>query len=153
MELKLDKQLLIDIDIDGHSFKVDVKDARKMEALERWANNQMQMRQFTKEDMKECPELIDTILGEGAFETLFRGYENSSSQYELCFTLHELFKNEFLKEQNEQREQREKADLDKIDKLCNSMDRFNKTLEYADKKYGGGNAVAGAHRPSRKYRR
>ncbi len=153
MELKLKKQLLKEIDIDGHRFLVDVKDTSKIEALENWATEQNSLNKFGKESLDECPALIDKILGDGAFETLFKGYEESSAQFELCFTLHNIFQDEFLKDQQAKVAEEEKKNLNKIDKLCESMDKFNRTLEYADKRYGGRNAVARERRPSRKHRR
>lgn len=153
MELKLKKQLLKEIDIDGHRFLVDVKDTSKIEALENWATEQNSLNKFGKESLDECPALIDKILGDGAFETLFKGYEESSAQFELCFTLHNIFQDEFLKDQQAKVAEEEKKNLNKIDKLCESMDKFNRTLEYADKRYGGRNAVAKERRPSRKHRR
>lgn len=153
MELKLKKQLLKEIDIDGHRFLVDVKDTSKIEALENWATEQNSLNKFGKESLEGCPTLINKILGDGAFETLFRGYEESSAQFELCFTLHNIFQDEFLKDQQAKVAEEEKKNLDRIDKLCESMDKFNRTLEYADKRYGGRNAVARERRPSGKHRR
>ena len=153
MELKLQKQLYKDIEIDGHRFRVDVKDTSKIEALENWATEQNSLSKFGKESLEDCPALINKILGDGAFETLFRGYEESSAQFELCFTLHNIFQDEFLKDQQAKVAEEEKKNLDRIDKLCESMDKFNKTLEYADKRYGGRNAVARERRPSGKHRR
>lgn len=153
MELKLQKQLFKDIEIDGHRFRVDVKDTSKIEALESWATEQNSLSKFGKESLEDCHVLIDKILGDGAFETLFKGYEESSAQFELCFTLHSIFQDEFLKDQQAKVAEEEKKNLDKIDKLCDSMDKFNRTLEYADKRYGGRNAVARERRPSRKHRR
>ena len=153
MELKLQKQLFKDIEIDGHRFRVDVKDTSKIEALENWATEQNSLSKFGRESLEDCPVLIDKILGDGAFETLFRGYEKSSAQFELCFTLHSIFQDEFLKDQQAKAAEEEKKNLDKIDKLCESMDKFNKTIEYANKRYGGRNAVARERRPSGKHRR
>lgn len=153
MELKLQKQLFKDIEIDGHRFRVDVKDTSKIEALENWATEQNALSKFGKESLEDCPALIDKILGDGAFETLFKGYEGSSAQFELCFTLHSIFQDEFLKDQQAKAAEEEKKNLDKIDKLCESMDKFNRTLEYADKRYGGRNAVVRERRPSGKHRR
>lgn len=153
MELKLQKQLLKEIDIDGHRFLVDVKDTSKIEALENWATEQNSLNKFGKESLEGCPTLINKILGDGAFETLFRGYEESSAQFELCFTLHNIFQDEFLKDQQAKVAEEEKKNLDRIDKLCESMDKFNRTLEYADKRYGGRNAVAKERRSSGKRRR
>lgn len=153
MELKLQKQLLKEIDIDGHRFLVDVKDTSKIEALENWATEQNSLNKFGQESLEGCPTLINKILGDGAFETLFRGYEESSAQFELCFTLHNIFQDEFLKDQQAKAAEEEKKNLDRIDKLCESMDKFNRTLEYADKRYGGRNAVARERRPSGKHRR
>ena len=99
MELKLQKQLFKDIEIDGHRFRVDVKDTSKIEALENWATEQNALSKFGKGSLEDCPALIDKILGDGAFETLFKGYEGSSAQFELCFTLHSIFQDEFLKDQ------------------------------------------------------
>ena len=153
MELKLQKQLFKDIEIDGHRFRVDVKDTSKIEALENWATEQNSLSKFGKESLEDCPALIDKILGDGAFETLFKGYEESSAQFELCFTLHSIFQDEFLKDQQAKVAEEEKKNLDKIDKLCESMEKFNKTIEYANKRYGGRNAVAREKRPSGKHRR
>lgn len=153
MELKLQKQLFKDIEIDGHRFRVDVKDTSKIEALENWATEQNSLSKFGKESLEDCPALIDKILGDGAFEALFRGYEGSSAQFELCFTLHSIFQDEFLKDQQAKAAEEEKKNLDKIDKLCESMEKFNKTIEYANKRYGGRNAVAREKRPSGKHRR
>ena len=153
MELKLQKQLFKDIEIDGHRFRVDVKDTSKIEALENWTTEQNSLSKFGKESLEDCPALIDRILGDGAFETLFKGYEESSAQFELCFTLHSIFQDEFLKDQQAKVAEEEKKNLDKIDKLCESMDKFNRTLEYADKRYGGRNAVAGKRKSSGKHRR
>lgn len=153
MELKLQKQLFKDIEIDGHRFRVDVKDTSKIEALENWATEQNSLSKFGKESLEDCSALIDRILGDGAFETLFKGYEESSAQFELCFTLHSIFQDEFLKDQQAKVAEEEKKNLDKIDKLCDSMDKLSRTLEYADKRYGGRNAVAKERRSSRKHRR
>ena len=153
MELKLQKQLLKEIDIDGHRFLVDVKDTSKIEALENWATEQNALSKFGKESLEGCPTLINKILGDGAFETLFKGYEESSAQFELCFTLHNIFQDEFLKDQQAKVAEEEKKNLDRIDKLCESMDKFNRTIEYANKRDGGRNAVAGERRPSGKHRR
>lgn len=153
MELKLQKQLLKEIDIDGHRFLVDVKDTSKIEALENWATEQNALSKFGKESLEGCPALIDKILGNRAFETLFRGYEESSAQFELCFTLYNIFLDELLKDQQAKAAEEEKKNLDKIDKFCESMDKFNRTIEYANKRYGGRNAVARERRPSGKHRR
>lgn len=153
MELKLQKQLFKDIEIDGHRFRVDVKDTSKIEALESWETEQNSISKFGKESLKGCPALIDKILGDGAFETLFKGYEESTAQLELCFTLYNIFLDELLKDQQAKAAEEEKKNLDKIDKFCESMDKFNRTIEYANKRYGGRNAVAKERRPSRKYRR
>lgn len=153
MELKLQKQLFKDIEIDGHRFRVDVKDTSKIEALENWETEQNSISKFGKESLKGCPALIDKILGDGAFETLFKGYEESTAQLELCFTLYNIFLDELLKDQQAKAAEEEKKNLDKIDKFCESMDKFNRTIEYANKRYGGRNAVAGERRPSGKHRR
>lgn len=153
MELKLQKQLFKDIEIDGHKFRVDVKDTSKIEALENWATEQNSLSKFGKESLEDCPALIDKILGDGAFETLFKGYEESTAQLELCFTLYSIFLDELLKDQQAKAAEEEKKNLDKIDKFCESMDKFNRTIEYANKRYGGRNAVAGERRPSGKHRR
>lgn len=153
MELKLQKQLFKDIEIDGHRFRVDVKDTSKIEALENWETEQKSISKFGKESLKGCPALIDKILGDGAFETLFKGYEESTAQLELCFTLYSIFLDELLKDQQAKTAEEEKKNLDKIDKFCESMDKFNRTIEYANKRYGGRNAVAGERRPSGKHRR
>lgn len=153
MELKLQKQLFKDIEIDGHRFRVDVKDTSKIEALENWETEQNSISKFGKESLKGCPALIDKILGGGAFETLFKGYEESTAQLELCFTLYSIFLDELLKDQQAKAAEEEKKNLDKIDKFCESMDKFNRTIEYANKRYGGRNAVAGERRPSGKHRR
>lgn len=153
MELKLQKQCIKVLEIDGQEFRVDLKDVEKIEKLEAWAVKQNTVSKFSAETMQDCPALIDAILGEGAFASLFKGYENSSAQYELCFELHRIFRDEFLKDQKAQNEAEERASLDKVDKLCDSMDRFNKAIEYTDKRYGGRNAVAGNGRPSKKYKR
>lgn len=153
MELKLQKQLFKDIEIDGHRFRVDVKDTSKIEALESWETEQNSISKFGKESLKGCPALIDKILGDGAFETLFKGYEESTAQLELCFTLYNIFLDELLKDQQAKAAEEEKKNLDKIDKFCESMDKFNRTIEYANKRYGGRNAVAKERRPSRKHRR
>ena len=153
MELKLQKQLFKDIEIDGHRFRVDVKDTSKIEALENWETEQNSISKFGKESLKGCPALIDKILGDGAFETLFKGYEESTAQLELCFTLYSIFLDELLKDQQAKAAEEEKKNLDKIDKFCESMDKFNRTIEYANKRYGGRNAVAGVRRPSGKHRR
>lgn len=153
MELKLQKQLFKDIEIDGHRFRVDVKDTSKIETLENWATEQNSQSKFGKESLEDCPALIDKILGDGAFETLFKGYEDSAAQLELCFTLYSIFLDELLKDQQAKAAEEEKKNLDKIDKFCESMDKFNRTIEYANKRYGGRNAVAGERRPSGKHRR
>lgn len=153
MELKLQKQLFKDIEIDGHRFRVDVKDTSKIEALENWATEQNSLSKFGKESLEDCPALINKILGDGAFETLFKGYEESSAQFELCFTLYNIFLDELLKDQQAKAAEEEKKNLDKIDKFCESMDKFNRTIEYANKRYGGRNAVARERRPSGKHRR
>lgn len=153
MELKLQKQLFKDIEIDGHRFRVDVKDTSKIEALENWETEQNSISKFGKESLKGCPALIDKILGDGAFETLFKGYEESTAQLELCFTLYSIFLDELLKDQQAKAAEEEKKNLDKIDKFCESMDKFNRTIEYANKRYGVRNAVAGERRPSGKHRR
>lgn len=153
MELKLQKQLFKDIEIDGHRFRVDVKDTSKIEALESWETEQNSISKFGKESLKDCPALIDKILGDGAFETLFKGYEESTAQLELCFTLYNIFLDELLKDQQAKAAEEEKKNLDKIDKFCESMDKFNRTIEYANKRYGGRNAVVGERRPSGKHRR
>lgn len=153
MELKLQKQLFKNIEIDGHRFRVDVKDTSKIEALESWETEQNSISKFGKESLKGCPALIDKILGDGAFETLFKGYEESTAQLELCFTLYNIFLDELLKDQQAKAAEEEKKNLDKIDKFCESMDKFNRTIEYANKRYGGRNAVAKERRPSRKHRR
>ena len=153
MELKLQKQLFKDIEIDGHEFRVDVKDTSKIEALENWATKQGSLSKFGKESLEDCPDLINLILGSGAFERLFKGYEESSAQYELCFTLHNIFQEEFLKDQQAKVAEEENKNMDKIERFCESMDKFNKTIEYADKRYGGRNAVARERRPSGKRRR
>lgn len=153
MELKLQKQLFKDIEIDGHRFRVDVKDTSKIEALENWETEQNSISKFGKESLKGCPALIDKILGDGAFETLFKGYEESTAQLELCFTLYSIFLDELLKDQQAKDAEEEKKNLDKIDKFCESMDKFNRTIEYANKRYGGRNAVARERRSSGKHRR
>ena len=134
MELKLQKQLFKDIEIDGHRFRVDVKDTSKIEALENWATEQNALSKFGKESLEDCPALIDKILGDGAFETLFKGYEGSSAQFELCFTLHSIFQDEFLKDQQAKVAEEEKKNLDKKVTLAAQLDATNIRIEPRNKR-------------------
>lgn len=152
MELKLQKEEIKHIEIDMHGFDIDVKDINAIEKLDAWVREQNLAGSFTKESMADCPVLIDAILGEGAFKMLFNGYENSVAQYELCFTLHKIYKDEFLKEQLEDKEKAEKEGIEQLERMCDTMEKFNKTLNYASQKYGVNNAVAANKRPSHKRR-
>lgn len=130
MELKLQKQLFKDIEIDGHRFRVDVKDTSKIEALENWATEQNALSKFGKESLEDCPALIDKILGDGAFETLFKGYEGSSAQFELCFTLHSIFQDEFLKDQQAKVAEEEKPTIKEPEQQATAQDKIEAQVMY-----------------------
>lgn len=153
MEIKLQKQNIKNLDIDGKHYICDCNNLESMEAINQFAEKYKEGQiSFGKELLDDCKKVIDVVLEKEAWNDLFGDTESSLAPYYLCLELNHIYTDEFMKDEKErQKAEQEKAMAEAKD-IIGNMKEFANTVDYAKGKYGGNNVMAHKKRSSKNYR-
>lgn len=153
MEIKLQKQNIKNLDIDGKHYTCDCNDLESMEAINQFAEKYKEGQiSFGKELLDDCQNVIDAVLGLEAWNELFGDTESSLAPYYLCLELNHIYSDEFMKDEKERQKVEQEQAMAEAKEVFRNMKEFANTVEYTNRKYGGNNAMANKKRTSKNHR-
>ena len=153
MEIKLQKQNIKNLDIDGKHYTCDCNDLESMEAINQFAEKYKEGQiSFGKELLDDCQNVIDAVLGLEAWNELFGDTESSLAPYYLCLELNHIYSDEFMKDEKERQKVEQEQAMAEAKEVFRNMKEFANTVEYTNRKYGGNNAMAKNKRTSKNHR-
>lgn len=153
MEIRLQCTNVKHLDIEGHAFDIDCNSLSAMKALDSFTKATAELTAMDESLLALCKPCIDTILGGGAYDELFKDTKDSIAPYYLVLELNRIYQEEFEKDEREYRERQTKETLDQINQMANSAKVLADATDYAAAKYGGGNASAFRERAAGQHRR
>nr|DAG86840.1 MAG TPA: hypothetical protein [Caudoviricetes sp.] len=149
-EIKLNDTLQ-EVSICGQKYTIDINDFDCVNALTAFKEKHISVDALSISDelMEDCEHVINTVLGTGVYDKLFSG-KKTMKAYLLVNELAKIYLDLFMKEEREEREAKVKEEMEQILNVANSLDKFQKTMKYAENKYGTKQHVSG--KPSKKYK-
>lgn len=153
MEIKLQKTNIKHLDIEGNAFDIDCNSMAAMKALDEFTKATASLEAIDESLLAISKDCIEVILGKGAYDKLFEGYEGSIAPYYLVLELNRIYQDEFEKDERGRREAEAQANMNQISEMANNVEALAKATDYASAKYGGGNAAAYGRRATGKHRR
>lgn len=151
MEIKLQTTNIKHLDIEGNKYDCDCNSLKAMESIDSFEKKYREGQiTFDQQLLDDCKAVIDTVLGEKAWNELFGDSVTSLAPYYLVLNLNRIYASEFMKEEKAKQEEESKKAMEEAKGFIDSVKDFSKTVDYAQKKYGGYNAMANKRRPSKK---
>lgn len=127
--------------IEGKNYTVDINDFDSVDVLTRF-KEKYDGPTPTDEMLDDCKKVIDTILGNGTYQSIF-GQTKTMKAYLLVNELANIYLELFMKEEREAQEAKQKEEIEKFIQLMNGFNNFTQTLKYAENKYGMKQYVSG----------
>lgn len=152
MEIRLQKTNIKHLDIEGNAFDIDCNSMAAMKALDDFTKATATLDAIDEHLLDISKDCIEAILGAGAYDKLFKGYEGSIAPYYLVLELNNIYQDEFEKDERERREAEAQASMNQISEMANNVEALAKATDLASAKYGGGNAAAYSRRATGKRR-
>lgn len=153
MEIKLQKQNIKNLLIEGKNFCCDCNSLKSVEAVNRFAETYRTGNiSFGDELLSDCKLLVNDVLGDEAWNELFDENENSLAPYYLCLELVRIYSDEFMKDEKERQKKESDKAMSEAKEVMGNLQEFAKTVEYTNKKYGGSNAMVNSKRTAKKHR-
>lgn len=123
--------------IGGIKFDLDIDDPEVFKALLEFKEEHVEHYAAVETDvdglLEDCHNVIETCLGEGACDKLFR--KKDMKMYLLVNELAKIYLDNFMKEEREEAEIRSKKELENIKEIINGMTQFTQMMNYANNKY------------------
>ena len=124
--------------IGGIKFELDIDDPEVFKALLEFKEEHTEHYAAVETDvdglLEDCHHVIETCLGEGACDKLFR--KKDMKMYLLVNELAKIYLDNFMKEEREEAEIRSKKELENIKEIISGMTQFTQMMNYANNKYG-----------------
>ncbi len=130
-----------EISILGNEYVLDINDFDSINILS-WFKERHVFPSTSDDILEDCKTVIDTILGEGTYDRLFAG-KKTMKAYLLVNEIANIYLDLFMKEERELQEAKTKEEFEQVSKFLDSFDKFSKTLQYANNKYGMRKHVSG----------
>lgn len=145
---------LIPIEVSGYHFDIDPDDFDTHIAIDDFIEKYKGNRLISEEFIGDCKEVIDTVLGVGAYSKLFK--KDDLKPYYLILRLAEILNDEFKERSttDKMRAERKKAEkeIDKITSVAREFSRFSKDFDKMTNKYGMKQYVSNKGRTSNKHK-
>ena len=137
-----------EVSVCGNTYMLDINDFNAIDLLTRF-KEKYSVPEANEELLDDCRIVIDGILGEGTYAKLFSD-KKTMKAYLLVNELAKIYLDLFMKEEREEKEAKAKEEIEKILNVADSLEKFSRTMKYAENKYGMKQHVSG--KPSKKYK-
>lgn len=137
MKIEL-KENILPVEIGNHRFNIDADDVNKHIVVEEFSLKYKGNRLITDNFIADCKQVINTLLGEGAYKKLFRK-DDLKPYYvilQLSDALSDAFENSAITDKMRLQKESAEQELQKMQDILQGMNEFNNQLDYANKKYG-----------------
>lgn len=132
-EIKLDDTFQ-EVSILGKKYIIDINDYDSINCLTRFKNKHITVSD-NDELLDDCKEVIDTILGKGVYDDLFKK-QKTMKAYLLVNELANIYLELFNKEEREKQETKAQEEIEKLASLMRGFKDFADTMKYAGNRYG-----------------
>ena len=133
IEIKLEDTLQ-DVVIFGKTYTIDINDYESINALTKF-KNKYDTAIENDELLEDCEDVIDTILGKGEYQRLFKG-KKTMKAYLLVNEIANIYLELFNKEAREKQEAKAEEEIQKLANLMRGFNDFTNTMKYAGNRYG-----------------
>lgn len=139
MELKLQKENIKTLNIEGETFQMDCNSLKALQAADEFTKATAEVESIDDALIDLCHRTIDKMLG-GAYARLFKGMNTSIAPFYLCLDLVRIFEDEFMKDEREARMRDTQTAVSQLDQMAKSLETLTKAQNIAQAKYGASNA-------------
>ena len=140
MELKLQKENIKTLNIEGETFQMDCNSLKALQAADEFTKATAEVESIDDALIDLCHRTIDKMLGGGAYARLFKGMNTSIAPFYLCLDLVRIFEDEFMKDEREARMRDTQTAVSQLDQMAKSLETLTKVQNIAQAKYGASNA-------------
>lgn len=123
-----------EVSILDKKYIIDINDYDSINCLTRFKNKHITVGD-NDDLLNDCKEVIDTILGKGVYEDLFKG-QKTMKAYLLVNELANIYLELFNKEERERQETKSREEMEKLASLMQGFKNFADTMKYAGNRYG-----------------
>lgn len=140
MELKLQKENIKTLNIEGETFQMDCNSLKALQAADEFTKATAEVETIDDALIDLCHRTIDKMLGGGAYARLFKGMNTSVAPFYLCLDLVRVLQDEFMKDEREARMRDTQTAVSQLDQMAKSLETLTKAQNIAQAKYGASNA-------------
>lgn len=152
IEIELHENL-IPVKIGEYNFLMNADSIEAHIALSDFMEKNKGNRILSSEFIEECRTMINTLLGEDAYDKLF--HEDDMKAYyliiQLAEELYQRFEENATTHKMKEKKETIKKELNDVKEIVEGFTQFTKQLDYTSNKYGKKNYVAKKRRPTNKY--
>ena len=137
LQIKLQDNLF-DVEIEGSTYTVNVDKIENHQAIDYMLNNYKGNRIVTEDFIKDCKQCIDTILGNGSYDKIFK-VDDIKPFYVIIAIAEEIqsrFKEATTTEKQREREKQAKDELMNIMSISKELKNINEQMDYVQNRYG-----------------
>ena len=135
MELKLQKENIKTLNIEGETFQMDCNSLKALQAADEFTKATAEVESIDDALIDLCHRTIDKMLGQGAYARLFKGVNTSVAPFYLCLDLVRV-----LQDEREARMRDTQTAVSQLDQMAKSLETLTKAQNIAQAKYGASNA-------------
>lgn len=153
MEIQVQENI-IDVSIAGKQFMIDADAIVIHEAIDEFTNKYRGKREISESFLQDCKQVMDVILGKGAYDSLFTGKDLKPYYVllQLIETIEEKTNTHLFTNSMKKREQEAKEELQNLQEIMQGFQKFSEQMEYVENKYGANSYVANKKKTSNKRR-
>ena len=140
MELKLQKENIKTLNIEGETFQMDCNSLKALQAADEFTKATAEVETIDDALIDLCHRTIDKMLGGGAYARLFKGMNTSVAPFYLCLDLVRVLQDEFMKDEREARMRDTQTAVSQLDQMAKSLETLTKAQNIAQAKYGASTA-------------
>ena len=140
MELKLQKENIKTLNIEGETFQMDCNSMKALQAADEFTKATAEVESIDDALIDLCHRTIDKMLGQGAYARLFKGVNTSVAPFYLCLDLVRVLQDEFMKDEREARSREAQNAINQLNQMTKSVETLTRAQDIAQSKYGASNA-------------
>ncbi len=134
---------IIPVEISGARFQIDGDDIELHQAISNFIEKYRGNRIVSNDFINDCKITIDILLGKGSYQKLF--FKDDLKPYyvilQLAEALKECLEDASVTEQMKKRKETASKELEAVQGILSGMEKFEKHMEYAERKYGMSDVV------------
>ena len=150
MELKLQKENIKEINIEGEIFHLDCNSLQALQAADDFTKATAEVEAIDEALIDLSHRTIDKMLGQGAYARLFKGVNTSVAPFYLCMDLVRVLQDEFMKDEREARSREAQDAINQLNQMTKSVETLTRAQDFAHSKYVASHARDFRRKPNYK---